>query len=289
MPPFAFPRSFPLAGRRAPLALALASGLATSGLLYAFLTGQARANAAPVAHVVVTRVAVDDRHPIQPGDLSVVETAWAPPGSFQAPAAVVGRMPLVAVPIGQPLLSSHLAAPGQGPALWQRVPAGLRAVAVAINEVVGVGGFVKPGLHVDVIGVAQNGFGWESETIAQDVPVLAISQDDADRKDDNAAKIATSATLLVTPVQAEAISLASEKGRIRLVLRAADDHAIRKIAPKVKPKPVTPVAPPAPRVVERPVYVEVPARRPAPAYKAPAPAPAGIQVIRGQNVEVVHP
>ncbi len=280
-------RSFPSPGRSAPLALALVSGLATSFLLYGFLTGGPKATAAVMGHVVVARIAVDDKRPLQAADLSVVETMWTPPGAYAKPEDLQGRMPLVTVPMGQPILSSHLAPAGAGPGLWHRVPQGMRAVAVATNEVVGVGGFVKPGLHLDVIGVSQSGLHWESETIAQNVPVLAISQDDANRKDDNAARVASSVTLLVTPQQAEAISLASERGRIRLVLRAMNDNAIRKLTPKAKPKPQA--AAPAPRYVERQVYVPAPAPRQVAKAPRPVPAPVGIQVIRGKTIEVVNP
>lgn len=282
-------RSFPFPGRSAPLALAMASGLATSFLLYGFLTGGPKATAAVMGHVVVARIAVDDKRPLQASDLSTVETTWMPPGAYAKPEDLAGRMPLVTVPMGQPILSSHLAPAGAGPGLWHRVPPGMRAVAVATNEVVGVGGFVKPGLHLDVIGVSQAGLHWESETIAQNVPVLAISQDDANRKDDNSARVASSVTLLVTPQQAEAISLASEKGRIRLVLRAMNDNAIRKITPKPRPRSQAAAPAPAPRVVERQVYVPAPAPRPAAKAPRPAPAPAGIQVIRGKSIEVVNP
>lgn len=280
-------RSFPTPGRSAPLALAMVSGLATSFMLYGFLTGGSKATATVMGHVVVARIAVDDKRPLQATDLSVVETTWAPPGSYAKPEDLAGRMPLVTVPMGQPILSSHLAPAGAGPGLWHRVPPGMRAVAVATNEVVGVGGFVKPGLKVDVIGVAQSGLAWESETIAQNVPVLAISQDDDSRKDDTAARVASSVTLLVSPQQAEAIALATEKGRIRLVLRAMGDNTVRKITPKPKPKPQVVHAAPAPRVVERQVYV--PAPKPV-AKPRPVPAaPAGIQVIRGKSIEVVNP
>lgn len=275
------------ANRSVPIALAISSGLITSGLLYSFLAGQPRATASTLEPMVVTRLAVDDSRPLSPSDLTIQEVERRPAGSYGSVGDVVGRLPLVNIPMGQPLLSSHLASHGALPGLWHRVQKGMRAVTVAINEVVGVGGFLKPGLHVDIIGVAQSGLNWESNTIAQDVPVLAIAQDDKDKKDSTRAQIATSATLLVSPQQAEAISLASERGRIRLVLRAANDHVMRSIA---KPKPRA-IAAPAwqrePRVVERRVTVYIPSKA-APAPAAPAPRP-GIEVIRGATSEIVRP
>lgn len=287
----------PMALRRLyPVAAAGGAGLVASLCVYLAVGGTSGASASVGEPMVVTRLAVDDTRPLTLDDLVIVDMPKRPGGSFGDPRQVVGRMPLVPVPVGQPILSSHLAKPGALPGLWHRVPKGMRAVTVAINEVVGVGGFLKPGLRVDIIGVAQIGQNWESHTIAQDVPVLAIAQDDKDAKGPTSARIATSATLLVNPPQAEAISLASERGRIRLVLRAEHDHAKAAI-PKPKPKPTAapevrwsrPAAPP-PRIIERRITVMVPAKAVAPPPAPPPPAPdPGIVVIQGQHHEVVRP
>jgi pilus assembly protein CpaB len=285
--------------RAVPLAIAVSCGLVTSGLLYSFLAGQPKASAAGMEPMVVAAVDVDDSHVLRGSDLRVVNVAYRPKGAFVDVVQISGRLPLVHVTAGEPILSSHLAAAGAQPGLWHHVRAGMRAVTVGINEVVGVGGFLQPGLRVDVIGVSQDGNTWLSDTIAQDIEVLAIAQDDKSKKGDDKATVATSATVLVTPAQAETISLASERGRIRLVLRAPGDHRIkpmaaaRVIAPKVVAKPVAPpppVARPAPeiRYVERQAAVRAPAQ--AAHYQAPPPpAPRGIEVIRGNSVEVVHP
>lgn len=282
--------------RSLPFTLAVASGLVTSGMLYNILTHQPKAEASMMEPMVVLAGPVDDTRPIEAKDLAVVQVAARPAGSFATMDEAVGRLPLVPIPGGQPLLTSHLAQRGATPGLWHQVPKGFRAVTVAVNEVVGVGGFVKPGLNVDIISVYQEtGGGWTSLTIVQDVPVLAIAQDDKKDKEDKTAKIATSATLLVSPVQAEAISLASEKGRIRLILRAPGDHLVRAVAPPPKhepPKPAPvakappPAAPPQPQVT---YFAPRQAAPPPPAAPKPHPAPAGIEVIRGAHSEVVHP
>lgn len=283
----------PSVKRVLPFALAMASGLVTSGMLYSLLTSQPRAAAATGEAMVITATAVDDSHVLTAADLKVVSVASRPAGTFTSPQDVIGRLPLVAVPAGQPLLTSLLAAPGTQPGLWRSLPKGKRAVTVAINEVVGVGGFVKPGLDVDIIGVSQDGTNWVSGTVAQDVPVLAIAQDDKKDKEDKTARVATSATLMVDPAQAEAISLASEKGRIRLVLRPIGDHTIRPVAaPKVAHAPAP--APAAPRIAARPPEPPAPrhhfvASAPRPVHPPIQTAPAGIEVIRGTASEVVRP
>ncbi|MDB5098774.1 MAG: hypothetical protein JWM80_3195 [Cyanobacteria bacterium RYN_339] len=279
--------------RSLPFTLAIASGLVTSGMLYNLLAHQPKAVASTLEPMVVLAGPVDDTRPLEAKDLTVIEVTARPAGSFATPAEAVGRMPLVPIPGGQPLLTSHLAQRGAAPGLWHQVPKGQRAVTVAVNEVVGVGGFVKPGLNVDIISVYQDNSTWTSVTIVQDVAVLAIAQDDKKEKEDRSAKIATSATLLVTPTQAEAISLASEKGRIRLVLRAPGDHQLRTVLapPKheaPKPEPIRQAAPPPPQIT---YFAPRQAAAPPPAAPKPrpVPAPAGIEIIRGANSEVVHP
>jgi pilus assembly protein CpaB len=245
--------------------------------------------------MVVAAADVAEAQPLGPESLAVVQVAHRPDGAFATADALAGRLTLVPIPKGQPVLSSHLAATGAKPALWHRIPPGKRAVTIAIDEVVGVGGFLKPGLRVDIVGVAQSDAAWVTRTIAQNVPILALAQEDKAPKADAGARVVPSATLLVTPQQAEAVSLATEQGKIRLVLRAPEDNTILKLPPvkagAAKPPvppaapaaaPVAPAAPPAPPVEAPRATAPVP---PPP----PAPAAPGIEVIRGSQTEVVTP
>ena len=279
--------------RAVPLTLAVASGLATMGLIHLYISSNQPAQAIAMQTMVVTSQDIDDSAAVKESDLKVVQVTQRPTGAFAETKDLVGRLPLVAVPKGQPVLSSHLAEEGAQLGLWHRIDPGKRAVTVGVDEVAGVGGFLKPGLNVDVIGVTRDGGDYHSRTVAQHVPVLAIAQEDKDSKGENKAKIVKSATLLVTPQQAESVSLASEEGSIRLVLRAPNDHKILKLTgekrlTKKAPPPPKPAAP-APVVFQAP-----PAPAPAPKAAAPkpapkAPAPYGIEVINGTNTEVVNP
>lgn len=280
--------------RAVPLALACASGLATMGLIHLYITSNQPADAIAMQPMVVTSQEVDDSEPIKESDLKVVQVVERPSGAFAATGDVVGRLPLVPVPKGQPLLSSHLAVKGEQPGLWHRIDAGKRAVTVAVDEVAGVGGFLKPGLNVDVIGVSREDGDYHSRTVAQLVPILAIAQEDKDTKGESKAKIVKSATLLVTPQQAESISLASEEGAIRLVLRAPDDVKIVKLPgeKRIKPKPPKAAAPaPAPIVYQQAPAAPAPAApaKPKPASKPKPAALNGIEVINGTSTEVVNP
>lgn len=104
----------------------------------------------------------------------------------------------------------------------------MRAVPVKVNEVVGIAGFVIPGMHVDVLvtGRLPKDDGSITKTILQDILVISAGQTiepDARGKAINAPVV----TLLVTPAQAEALTLASD-WRIQLVLRNGGDRAVEK-------------------------------------------------------------
>ena len=103
------------------------------------------------------------------------------------------------------------------------IPRGMRAVAVPVNEVVGYAGFVVPGVHVDVLifstppsGTA--GLGTQPRTLLQNIELLTVGQDF--KKDAKGKPVAVQVVnLLVTPEQAEQLSLASHQTTIQLVLR----------------------------------------------------------------------
>src|SRR5690606_34148637 len=127
--------------RALPLALAVASGFVTTGLLYAFMQSQPQAAAPGVFEpMVVAAVNLDESQPVGEAALTVTQVAHRPDGAFASVDELQGRMPLVPIPKGQPILTSHLAPTGAKPALWHRIPPGQRAVTIGIDEVVGVGG-----------------------------------------------------------------------------------------------------------------------------------------------------
>lgn len=286
-------------GRLTVAALAIVAGLAATGVLHK--ASSAAGRVAPTESMVVASAALGERHVLTAKDLKLVKVRERPAGAFERLEDLEGRLPMVPVPAGQPVLSSHLAPVGADASLSSRVPTGHRAITVAINEVVGVGGFLGPGLHVDLIGVSQDGDSWTTTLVAQDVPVLAVAQEDRPAKRAAAPpKVATSATLLVTPAQAKAISLATEKGRIRLVLRAPNDHAkVPDQDPVTRPAiKQAQAAAPAPTRAAASKPASKPASQPAtqkkstnpPDVKPAAPSPiGGIEVISGDEMEVVYP
>ncbi len=125
---------------------------------------------------------------------------------------------------GEPILETRLAPKGAGGGLAATIPIGMRAAALRVNEVVGVAGFVVPGQRVDVLimgspPVAGRSVGETvSKTLLQNIEVLSAGQrieKDAEGKPVSVQVV----NLLVTPEQAEILTLASNETRVQLVLR----------------------------------------------------------------------
>jgi pilus assembly protein CpaB len=170
--------------------------------------------------------------------LKTIEIAGAlPKGAILKPENAVGRGVLSDLYEGEPIIENRLAAPGTGGGLASTIPNGMRACAVKVDDVVGVAGFVTPGMRVDVLisGIPPMTPGQVtvpitvSKTILQNIQVLSAGTDyqkDADGK----AKPVQVVNLLVTPEQAQTLSLASNQAKIQLVLRNPLDTKIDKIA-----------------------------------------------------------
>jgi pilus assembly protein CpaB len=159
-------------------------------------------------------------------DLKVAEIESLPNGAIEEKNLknTIGRGVISDLYRGEPILESRLAAVGSGGGLAAAIPQGMRACAVRVDEVVGVSGFVTPGMHVDVIvsgtppGVTDANDGTQVRTLLQNLKVLSAGTDfqkDAEGK----AKQVQVVNLLVTPEDAETLSLASNQTRIQLVLR----------------------------------------------------------------------
>ena len=169
---------------------------------------------------------------INAANLTTVEIAGPlPKGSFLKPEYVIGRGVISDLYQGEPILESRLAAPGSGGGLAATIPRGMRACAVKVDDVVGVAGFVTPGMRVDVLisgtppGAQAGAQDTVSRTILQNIAVLSAGTDiqkDAEGKPKQVQVV----NLLVTPEQAESLSLASNQVRIQLVLRNPLDTKI---------------------------------------------------------------
>jgi pilus assembly protein CpaB len=167
-------------------------------------------------------------------DLTTVDiVGTVPKGAILKPENAVGRGVISNLYSGEPILENRLAPPGSGGGLAATIPTGMRAAAIKVNEVVGVAGFVTPGMHVDVLisgnppGVNNSAEGSRVKTLLQNLEVLSAGTDiqrDAEGKPQQVQVV----NLLVTPDQAEALSLASNETHIQLVLRNPLDNEVAK-------------------------------------------------------------
>ena len=117
-------------------------------------------------------------------DLTTTEIEGAVPrGAILNAKDAIGRGVLVNLSQNEPVLESRLAAAGSGGGLAATIPQGMRACAVKVDEVVGVAGFVTPGMRVDVLisgtppGASNPADGPKVRTLLQNIEVLAAGTD----------------------------------------------------------------------------------------------------------------
>lgn len=159
---------------------------------------------------------------------TIKTTPWpkasVPAGSFSSPEQLVGKVNRSRILAGEPVLESRLS--GEGAGLTVRLEPGKRAIAVRVDEIIGVSGFIMPDDRVDVIltttppGTA-SADARLSKIVLQNKRVLSVAQN-VEQKEGKP-QLARSITLEVTPEEAEKLSLASQEGQIVLALRGVGD------------------------------------------------------------------
>jgi pilus assembly protein CpaB len=138
----------------------------------------------------------------------------------------IARVPLYA---GEPLRRSKLIGDGQS-FMSSILPSGRRAVATQISADTSAGGFILPNDYVDVImtrrgaQATNGGDGFITETILKNIRVLAIDQTIQEDEEGKKVKVGDTATLELTPQQAEIITVAQQMAdRLTLALRSITD------------------------------------------------------------------
>lgn len=156
-----------------------------------------------------------------------------PPGAITSLPEIEARRTRVKLFPGEPLLEPKLLPKDADIAgASQFIPKGYRVVACKVDDVSAASSLIKPGDRVDVLVHlrANPGTGideTQTVTVLQDIKVFSVN-DIFHRSGDGAqdAIAARTVSLLVTPAQAEVVTLATEMGQIRLVLRSAEDDSI---------------------------------------------------------------
>jgi pilus assembly protein CpaB len=199
-------------------------------------------------------------------------------GGFTEVAQVVDRGLISAVSENEPITELKLAAKGAGAGLPPTIKPGMRAVTIRVNDVTNVAGFVVSGTRVDVLTtIARPNEESIARVVLSNVQVLTANSryDQEDAKTGKAIR-STVVTLMVSPVDAERLTLAQQEGQLNLTLRnpldvePTESRGITKTtlfgaaAPAPAPAPtrvavrrvVAPEPPPAPVVLPKPYLVE---------------------------------
>jgi pilus assembly protein CpaB len=162
---------------------------------------------------------------------SITEIPWMakslPNGAFVAREDLLKdgrRVVLSPVERGEPILRSKITGPGQRALLSALLEEGKRAVTLRVDDVRGVAGFILPGDFVDVVLIAEDGPPRRenySEILLQHLKVLAVDQLASERQEQPT--VAKAVTIEVTPEQAQKLLLATNIGKLSLILRRPEE------------------------------------------------------------------
>jgi pilus assembly protein CpaB len=224
------------AGAFISLVLALVLGGAAAYMAANWMQGRATAgiSVAPVNdRVVVAARPLNFGTQLKAEDL--VQVPWPagrmPDGAFSSIEELLKdgeRTVLSTFQANEPILVSKVTGPGQRASLSALIEDGMRAVTIRVDEVRGVAGFVLPGERVDVV-LTQSGSGGDnvSDILLQNVRVLAVDQAINEKADKPT--VARAVTLEVTTDQAQKIILASDIGKLSLILRQAGSAVAQEV------------------------------------------------------------
>lgn len=138
----------------------------------------------------------------------------------------VGAVVRTGFSASEPIIEGRVVKPGDRGFMAAVLTPGMRAISVQVNRTTGISGFVFPGDRIDLIvthrfqieGRKKKKTQQVSETVLAGVRVLAVDQTTNDQ--DDKPKVAKTATLEVTPKQAEMVAVAAQLGRLSLSLRS---------------------------------------------------------------------
>jgi pilus assembly protein CpaB len=241
--------------------VAIAMGGGAAYLARSWLQDQLDASAVhqPATHVVIAA------EPLAYGAAltsdNVTEIPWytklLPEGAFATKDDLLNggrRTVLYPLKQGEPVLRSKVTGPGQRASLAAVLEDGKRAVTVRVDDVRGVAGFVLPGDFVDIIMIAEEPSSKRqsySDILLEHVKVLAIDQIASEGEEKP--KVAQAVTLEVTKEQAQKILLATNIGKLSLLLgrpiesgRDSNRRIGERDIGRMIPEPVRPPPPPAP-------------------------------------------
>jgi pilus assembly protein CpaB len=260
----------------------LALGAFVSLVVYRNLQSRTNTKVLPGEEVAVAADDLQVGSKIEDKDIRLVRfpSGELPAGVFHSKTKVVGRGVVLPISKGEFVLTNKLAGENAGAGLPSLIPPGMRAVSVRVNDTTSVSGFVQPGTRVDVLltGNPQGSNEQQTTTVLENVAVIATGQK-LERNSAGEAQNFPVVTLLLSPDDAERLTLASSQGHIQLALRNPLDTkqegiAAVKSSSLYKGSEAAPVA--APRSTVRHTAVQAP---------PPAPTAYTVEVYKGDKKE----
>jgi len=266
--------------------VALALGAVVSLAVYRALKSGTGGDAPPGVDVVIAANDVAVGAKVEDRDVKVVRfpAADLPPNCFHLKSSVVGRGAVLPIAKGEFFLPNKLAGENAGAGMPSLIPPGMRAVSVRVNDVIGVAGFVVPGTRVDVL-LTGNPTGASDErttTVLENVAVIATGQK-LEKNTAGEPQLTPVITLLVSPDDAQKLTLATTQGKIQLALRNPLDTKQQELASvstgslyRGVPSAVAAPSPPRPKSAKHTVVL------------APTPPPPySVEVYKGTKKETV--
>lgn len=263
--------------------VALALGAFVSFAVYRNLQSTHSAGSVPGEDILVAARDLQVGSKIEDKDVRFAHfpSADLPFGVFHIPNKVIGRGVVQPISKGEFILTNKLAGENAGAGLPSLIPPGMRAVSVRVNDTTSVSGFVLPGTHVDVLltGSPQGSGEQQTTTVLENIAVIATGQK-LERNSAGEPQTTPVITLLVSPDDAQKLTLATNQGHIQLALRnpmdtkqeelaAARSQGLYKGSPTPAPPPVSHAAPRHAPVVTPP----------------PAPVPFNVEIYKGDKKE----
>ena len=211
------------------IAAAVVAGLVATFGIHRYVSIKTRVVEAPTRQVFIATADISPGTALSGQAVKAVTRPQEviPPNSAATMREIEGRVVKAPIFKGNPILLTMLAPEGTAAGLSGILPDGKRALTVKVDEVAGVGGFIHPGDHVDVLmDLSLKGQGEHfSKTILHDISVLTTGQI-WEQKGDNKPMVVNTVTLELTPADAEVLNLASNEGKIRLALRNRNNKTI---------------------------------------------------------------
>lgn len=209
------------------IVVALVLSLVTSVLVYSYLKGVATKAIKPGLPVVVAKMDIPAKTKVTADMVMAIDVPaeFIQPGAMNDVPIVVGVMTRERIMAGEQVTQRRLAIDGKPVGFTGIIPSDRRAITVAVTEVTGVAGFIKAGDYVDVVHTFSGQDGGASRLVLQNILVLAVDREteaginESGAKDKKEAVKTMTVTLAVTPDDAAVVTLAEEKGKIRLALR----------------------------------------------------------------------